>query len=188
MEVSEMATVNSKVTWPNYSTSNVKAAGADTDKTALGKDAFLQLLVTQLKNQDPLQPQDNAAFITQMAQFTSVEQLMNMSDQLTTLNQNLGTASSIIGKTISWYEMDESGDTKLLYDKVTSIVNQDGTLFAKFDNDTMIELSDIVTVSDAAPASNATEDSGETQASNDSTVESTEPTDSGSNEQEDGSV
>lgn len=184
-----MATVNSKVTWPNYSTSNVKAAGTDTDKTALGKDAFLQLLVTQLKNQDPLQPQDNAAFITQMAQFTSVEQLMNMSDQLTTLNQNLGTASSIIGKTISWYEMDESGNTKLLYDKVTSIVSQDGKLFAKFDDETMIELGDVVTVSDSAPASNATESSVETKGTDDdSTENSNEPTDSGFNEQEDGSV
>jgi Flagellar hook capping protein len=169
-----MATVSSKVMWPNYSTSNVKAAGKDTDKNALGKDAFLQLLVTQLKNQDPLQPQDNAAFITQMAQFTSVEQLMNMSDQLALLNQNLGTASSIIGKTISWYEMDKEGNTNLLYDVVNSIVSQDGSLYAKFADETMIKLSDVVTVSDNAPAANQADDS--------------EETDTAATDQEDGSV
>ncbi|MCM3625946.1 flagellar hook capping protein [Paenibacillus glycanilyticus] len=156
-----MATVSSKAMWPNYSTSNVKAAGSDTDRNQLGKDAFLELLVTQLKNQDPLQPQDNAAFITQMAQFTSVEQLMNMSDQLSLLNQNLGTASSIIGKTVSWYEQDEEGETKLMYDVVSSIVSQDGKLFAKFADETMIELKDVVTVSDQAPTPNQPDGSDE---------------------------
>ncbi|WP_336786020.1 flagellar hook capping FlgD N-terminal domain-containing protein [Paenibacillus sp. MMO-177] len=181
-----MATVSSKVMWPNYSASNVKAAGKDTDKNALGKDAFLELLVTQLKNQDPLQPQDNAAFITQMAQFTSVEQLMNMSDQLSQLNQNLGTASSIIGKTVSWYELDNAGQTKLLYDTVNSIVSQGGALYAKFADDTMIKLSDVVTVSDKAPQSNQP-DGSEESAGNGETA-GTADTNSSSTEQEDGSV
>jgi flagellar basal-body rod modification protein FlgD len=43
----------------------------------LGKDVFLQLLVTQLRYQDPLNPQDNSAFVAQMAQFTALEQLQN---------------------------------------------------------------------------------------------------------------
>ncbi|ACT02083.1 flagellar hook capping FlgD N-terminal domain-containing protein [Paenibacillus sp. JDR-2] len=182
-----MATVSSKVMWPNYSTSNVKAAGKDTDKNALGKDAFLELLVTQLKNQDPLQPQDNAAFITQMAQFTSVEQLMNMSDQLSLLNQNLGTASSIIGKTVSWYELDDAGQTKLMYDAVNSIVSQDGTLYAKFADETMIKLSDVVTVSDKAPEANQPDDGSEESDGNGETA-GTADTNSSSTEQEDGSV
>ncbi|MCK9858172.1 flagellar hook capping FlgD N-terminal domain-containing protein [Paenibacillus sp. ATY16] len=180
-----MATVSSKVMWPNYSTSNVKAAGKDTDKNALGKDAFLELLVTQLKNQDPLQPQDNAAFITQMAQFTSVEQLMNMSDQLSLLNQNLGTASSIIGKTVSWYELDDAGQTKLMYDTVNSIVSQDGTLYAKFADETMIKLSDVVTVSDKAPEANQSGDESEETTGS---TEGTADTNSSSTEQEDGSA
>lgn len=44
----------------------------------LGKDVFLQLMVTQLRFQDPLNPQDNSAFVAQMAQFTSLEQLQNL--------------------------------------------------------------------------------------------------------------
>ena len=53
--------------------------GADQTATAtpknnsLGKDAFLQLLVTQLQHQDPTQPQDDAQFITQLATFSSLE-------------------------------------------------------------------------------------------------------------------
>lgn len=44
----------------------------------LGKDAFLKLLVTQLRNQDPLNPKDNSAFVAQMAQFTALEQMQNL--------------------------------------------------------------------------------------------------------------
>ena len=49
------------------------ATNSATGKQALGKDAFLQLLVTQLKNQNPLDPQDNTAFVAQLAQFSSLE-------------------------------------------------------------------------------------------------------------------
>lgn len=45
----------------------------------LGKDAFLQLMVKQMQYQDPLQPQDNSQFIAQLAQFTSLEQMTNIS-------------------------------------------------------------------------------------------------------------
>ena len=48
--------------------------------TQLGKDAFLKLLVAQMQNQDPLNPQSNEEFIAQLSQFTQVEQLMELSD------------------------------------------------------------------------------------------------------------
>lgn len=53
----------------------------------LGKDAFLQLMMTQLAHQDPLSPMDNAAMIDQMATFTSVEQLGSISDNMETEKQ-----------------------------------------------------------------------------------------------------
>ena len=50
---------------------------------ALDKNDFLKILITQLSHQDPTQPMDDKAFIAQMAQFSSLEQMTNMSDGLT---------------------------------------------------------------------------------------------------------
>jgi flagellar basal-body rod modification protein FlgD len=52
---------------------------------ALGKEVFLQLLVTQLQHQDPLDPQDNSQFLAQLAQFSSLESLQTISDDTTAL-------------------------------------------------------------------------------------------------------
>lgn len=73
--------------------SGVKPKSTTSD---LGKDAFLTLLVTQLRYQDPLDPQDNSAFIAQMAQFSSLEQMQNMSQGFASLQ---GTA--MLGKNIT---------------------------------------------------------------------------------------
>jgi flagellar basal-body rod modification protein FlgD len=53
-----------------------------TGNQSLGKDAFLQLLVTQLKNQNPLIPQDNGAFVAQLAQFSSLEGITTLNDSV----------------------------------------------------------------------------------------------------------
>ena len=56
---------------------------ADRNTTGmLGKDDFLKLLVAQLKNQDPLAPQDGAQFATQLAQFNSLDQLVSINTRL----------------------------------------------------------------------------------------------------------
>jgi flagellar basal-body rod modification protein FlgD len=57
---------------------------------ALGREAFLQLLVTQLRHQDPLQPQANGEFIAQLAQFSSLEQLTHIQQTLTDISAALG--------------------------------------------------------------------------------------------------
>lgn len=51
------------------------ASGAGAASQSLGKDAFMQLLVTQLRFQNPLEPMDNKDFIAQLSQFTSLEEL-----------------------------------------------------------------------------------------------------------------
>lgn len=56
----------------------------------LGKDDFLKLMVTQLRNQDPLNPLDQNQFMAQTAQFSSLEQLVDMNKTLTDLSQTLG--------------------------------------------------------------------------------------------------
>jgi len=72
----------------------------------LGKDAFLQLLVEQMKYQDPLAPTDNAQMIAQLAQFSSLEQMNNLNESFQEMSGNLDqlnflSASSMIGKHVS---------------------------------------------------------------------------------------
>lgn len=58
------------------------------EKTQMGKQDFLKLLTTQLKNQDPMDPMKGQQFATQLAQFTSVEQLMNINQTLSNQKSN----------------------------------------------------------------------------------------------------
>ena len=86
----------------------------------LGKDAFLQLLVTQLKHQDPLSPMEDKEFIAQMAKFSSLEQMQNLNkvmevgfshliasqeDLLVAFNtwQTMANSFNLIGKEITGY-------------------------------------------------------------------------------------
>lgn len=87
----------------------------------LGKDAFLLLLVTQLQNQDPLEPQDNGEYVAQLAQFSALEQMTNVSKGIEDLGKvvnNIDTSvlvgqlSSMIGKTIDWVETIDEADAE----------------------------------------------------------------------------
>ncbi|WP_166218955.1 flagellar hook assembly protein FlgD [Pseudomonas atagonensis] len=81
------------------------ATNSTTGKQALGKDAFLQLLVTQLKNQNPLDPQDNSEFVAQLAQFSSLEGITTLNDTVSGIAGNYNSsqalqASSLVGRSV----------------------------------------------------------------------------------------
>jgi flagellar basal-body rod modification protein FlgD len=139
--------VSTRNVWPNYDKSNVQAAASRKPTDTLGKDQFLAILVTQLRNQDPMQPMQDKDFIAQMAQFTSVEQLMNMSGELALMRQSIGSASSLIGKFIEWYEYDDQGNVTSLTGKVDSILSKDGILYAK-SGDKEVALDYVVAISE----------------------------------------
>lgn len=62
-----------------------REVGGDT----LDRDAFLQLLVQQMQNQDPLEPMDNSEMLAQLAQFASLEQATNLNESFTGLNERM---------------------------------------------------------------------------------------------------
>src|SRR5690554_1117739 len=83
----------------------------------LGKDEFLKLLITQLKYQDPLEPMDDKEFIAQMAQFTSLEQMRNMSNSMENMR-----AYSLIGKTVyADFRDDVTGEFKAVEGEVEGV-------------------------------------------------------------------
>lgn len=139
------AAINTNAVWPNYSTSNVQKAAATTKDTTLGKDDFLKILVTQLRNQDPSQPLQDREFIAQMAQFSSVEQLMNMSEQMTKLRQSLGSASSLIGMTVEWDGLSDMGVETTYSGVVEAISIKDGDQYAKI-GDRSVKVDDLNTI------------------------------------------
>ena len=75
-------------------TDTTSTSSSDRTKDALGRDAFLQLLTTQLAHQDPMQPQADTAFIAQLAQFSSLEQLQQMRSTLDTIAAGLALPST----------------------------------------------------------------------------------------------
>lgn len=86
-------------------TSNNQSATSNTaaNNASLNYDDFLQLMVAQLKNQDPLNPTDSTEYMSQIAQFSSVEQGINANsklDQLITSSNTL-QASTMIGLTVT---------------------------------------------------------------------------------------
>ena len=75
----------------NDSTSGSSSSGhtATTGTSQVTKNMFLQLLVAQIKNQDPMSPTDGVQFLTQLAQFQQLEQSMNSGQDLTAIRTDL---------------------------------------------------------------------------------------------------
>jgi len=84
---------------------DTSSTAATTGSDELGKDAFLKLLVTQMKHQDPLNPLEGIEFTEQLAQFTSLEQLYQINDQFSDMayaiqSQSNFQAISLVGKEV----------------------------------------------------------------------------------------
>ena len=132
-------------------------AGKETDK-----DIFLKMLVGQMANQDPFNPQDPTQYITQLAQFSSLEQMMTLNDSMEYLigvnngvlvNSALQTASSLIGKNVEVSSLDEDGKYQDYLGKVQSVEVKDGTvvLELKLENGEVkeFEYSELVKVNES---------------------------------------
>ncbi|WP_413381606.1 flagellar hook assembly protein FlgD [Alkalihalobacillus sp. 1P02AB] len=145
----------------------------------LGKDDFLKLLITQMQNQDPTNPMDDREFISQMAQFSSLEQMTNLNQSMQymvdmQITQSLVTHSQLIGKNVQWMQLvdSENGvghDVQYLENAVKSVkIETDGSLRLLLDNNTWISNFQLVQVepvstSPEQPSSNVGKDDTENE-------------------------
>jgi flagellar basal-body rod modification protein FlgD len=121
-----------------YTTASSTAAPAA--KKELGKEDFLQLFTAQLRAQNPLKPMDSTEFTSQMAQFSSLEQLTNINTNLNNLLlfqnslQNV-SATNMIGKRVTLANNEVHA--------VAGVVFENNQTYLKLDNGNNIQLGDV---------------------------------------------
>ncbi|UOQ47873.1 flagellar hook assembly protein FlgD [Gracilibacillus caseinilyticus] len=130
-----------------------------TTSSSLGKDEFLRILMTQLQNQDPLNPMEDKEFISQMATFSSLEQMMNMSSAIESLvvNQSVSPViqySHLIGEEVEYYRLDEeTGEIaepkEIVTSNVVAISEQQGYAVIELENGQKIYTDEILRISQA---------------------------------------
>ena len=141
------AVTSTTTTTTTQSTSNSAASQASA-KASLDYDSFLQLLIAQMKNQDPTDPMDASEQVAQLATFSQVEQTIQTNTKLDTLlaSSSLTQASSYVGK----YMESADGTVKGVIDSVK--VYSDGIIATTTDGDKILVQAGI-TVADEAPSS-----------------------------------
>ncbi|WP_044476810.1 flagellar hook assembly protein FlgD [Oceanobacillus massiliensis] len=145
-----MTTIDPSLYLSNQNTTRTPSAN-------LGKDEFLQILMTQLQNQDPSQPMDDTQFISQMAQFSSLEQMMNMTNSIDTLVQSQLISpvieySHMIGKEVSYEATDQETGEALgnTSSKVVAVSQHEGWAVLELENGDKIYADAVTEVSDRA--------------------------------------
>jgi len=113
-----------------------------TAESTLDYDDFLELLTVQLENQDPFNPLSDTDFIAQMANFSTLEEVSNFSDNFSTFSarqQQLSSAQTFLGKTVTV----EPSDSDSVTGSVTAVTyDSSGDIYVTIDG-TQYDVSDI---------------------------------------------
>ena len=146
---------------PSYYLSNQSQSRAPSPD--LGKDEFIKILMTQLQNQDPLNPMEDKDFIAQMATFSQLEQMMNMASSIDTLVQNQLISpviqySHMVGKEVSYEDISESNQKEVITSKVVSVSQKDGWAILELENGEEIYADSILKVLDDGKSTDGSED------------------------------
>ncbi|MDR1160333.1 MAG: hypothetical protein LBK69_06890 [Syntrophomonadaceae bacterium] len=133
----------------------------------LGQEDFLKLLVTQLQNQDPLNPQSDREFIAQMASFSSLEQMKNLNNSFSELSYQIGDvmipnlmlqqSAALIGREVSYINPEPQGeDDVVLSGVVQSVVIMSGVPYCVVDGKN-ISMESMLSVMNQSPDSKTLE-------------------------------
>lgn len=141
--MSLVATVENGTIVESASQSSLSSASKTTSND-MDKDAFLQLLVAQMKYQDPLEPTSNTEYISQYAQFSQVEQMQSMATSM-----DLQRASQLVGQEVYVKVTSSGGDTSYVQGKVDYVVYENNEAYLSI-NESLYSLDDLDTVTDPA--------------------------------------
>jgi len=111
---------------------------------------YMKLLITQLQNQNPLEPLDNKDMAAQMAQFSQLQQMENLNSSFGKVLQSVqrSYASSLIGKEVSFEAIAEDGSVEGLTGAVEEVtIGEDGDIILTV-GDQKVELTDVVSIRD----------------------------------------
>ena len=107
-------------------TATASSGGSTTSTTnksnIIGKDQFMQMLIAQLKNQDPLNPMDGTQFAAQLAQFSTVEQLYNMSTSLGSMTSSISAMNNMQITSLIGSDVSAQGNTTTVSSAVSKVV------------------------------------------------------------------
>ena len=136
---------------------------------ALGKDAFLNLLVTQMRSQDPLDPASNEDMIAQLAEFSALEEMQNLNDNilgLAVLQQNnalleqLTSSSALIGRNVTFVNPLTGDETSGEVESVK--ISEEGIAVLRIDGED-VPLANVTEVSDGEATTGDDSDSNTDQ-------------------------
>ncbi len=130
-----------KIIESNSAASLAKESSKKSNST-VDKDQFLQLLVAQMKYQDPLEPTSNTEYVSQYATFSELEQMQNMSASL-----ELARASGLVGQTVLMDVTDSAGRTTTIQGNVDYVVYEANKAYLSI-NGELYSLDDLNTVAD----------------------------------------
>lgn len=122
---------------------------------ALGADDFLQLLVTQLANQDPLEPTSNEQLLNQLSSIQEIQLSTSLVDSMTALvgNQRYGAVASMIGKHVSANLTNDAGATQEVSGVVTAIrFDASGNAQLELDNGALVAMDQVHAIQNAEQA------------------------------------
>lgn len=110
---------------------------------------YMKILVTQLQNQNPLEPMDNNEMATQLAMLSQLQQLESMNTNFSQVLSNVegSYANSLLGKEVSFFVQTDTGDTALMKGIVSQVYKQDGKNMLVVDNK-VFGLDEVVAVKD----------------------------------------
>lgn len=123
------------------------------DKFALKTEDFIKMMITQLQNQDPMQPAKNEDLLAQMSQISQLESGTQLQKTLKSLVQqnNLSSAGAMIGKFVKG----KNAQGEDLEGIVTSVKVEDGNLFLELDNGQKMAFENVTSVTSASTVGQA---------------------------------